>query len=389
MLGWQASTTTLTPLICPHLTGNSQPGIGAAPAPGADEQVGDAGLAQPRIELVDLAGDLRAAGGIEGRRLDVDDVADDLGDPVAQHPVAVAKGGLAQAVVQIHLDQLVLHDQGADLQQAELGGEHVRAVEAHRELGLDRAVHRLAAQPQQVAHDAGQRKDLAFQDVGEIDDARAVEAHPVVDGIVLPRIGGGQVFQDAVLFRLVQAVLDQVLVLLQEGDRGLAAHGDGVKVALGKLEHVLDRGELRQDAGERRGEAQGDAAVDDGLAQAQGDVDHPVLGLGLADGIIIVGAGHAGKVGIEAFRVRPAHHRLDDHGHLFVLHAVGRAGDVGLGLAEERRRIDELDGVDQVEEADIVAVLVVGQHLGGIDAGERLVEGILQQARGADGQGRP
>ncbi|MBU2622193.1 MAG: hypothetical protein KKD92_07750, partial [Proteobacteria bacterium] len=47
--------------------------------------------------------------------------------------------------------------------------------------------------------------------------------------------------------------------------RSHMAHGDGIKITLGKIEHVLDRSELRQDAGEGRCETQGNPAVDDGL----------------------------------------------------------------------------------------------------------------------------
>ena len=57
-----------------------------------------------------------------------------------------------------------------------------------------------------------------------------------------------------------------------------------------------------------------------------------------------------------------------------------------LAAAEEGGGVDQLDGVGQVAEAGVHVLVVVRDHLRGVDPGERLVEGVLQKARGAHRQ---
>ncbi len=95
-----------------------------------------------------------------------------------------------------------------------------------------------------------------------------------------------------------------------------------------------------------------------------------------------------GDVGVEAVAVPAADDLLDDHRHLLVRRgAAGRARG-RRARREEGRGVDELDRLDQPAEARLGVGLVVGDHLRGVDAGERLVERVLEQARGAHRQRR-
>ncbi len=80
------------------------------------------------------------------------------------------------------------------------------------------------------------------------------------------------------------------------------------------------------------------------------------------------------------------HDLLDDHRHLLVCAGAFGGADVALRIAEVGGRVDELDGLDQPEEARVRVGLVVGHHLRLVHARERAEQGVLQQARRADGQ---
>ncbi len=92
-------------------------------------------------------------------------------------------------------------------------------------------------------------------------------------------------------------------------------------------------------------------------------------------------AGHAGEVGVEACAVGRTDDALDDHRHLLLLQPVGRHLQVGLGPLGEGRGEHPLDGRDQLDQPRLRVRRGVGQHEGLVDAGERLVGRVLQQAR--------
>jgi hypothetical protein len=83
-----------------------------------------------------------------------------------------------------------------------------------------------------------------------------------------------------------------------------------------------------------------------------------------------------------------AHHLLHDHGHLLRPFRRAHGLAVCFGRGEEGGGVDELHRFGEPEEAVVGHVLVVGDHLGGIDPGERVGQGILQKGRGAHGQRR-
>ncbi len=101
-------------------------------------------------------------------------------------------------------------------------------------------------------------------------------------------------------------------------------------------------------------------------------------------GVEIVGAGDPRDARVEAVRRSLADHLLDDDRHLLVGDGPADGCRVGLGFGEEGGRVDEANGLDEAGEARVLLDLVVGDHLGAVDAGERVVESVLEQARGAD-----
>ncbi len=84
--------------------------------------------------------------------------------------------------------------------------------------------------------------------------------------------------------------------------------------------------------------------------------------------------------------VPPADDLLHDHRHLLFLDPVGGGLDVALGRPRVGRGVHQLDGVAQLVEAHPQVGVVVGQHVGGVDAGEGLELAVLQQRTRAHGQ---
>ncbi len=128
------------------------------------------------------------------------------------------------------------------------------------------------------------------------------------------------------------------------------------------------------------------AAVDDLLAEAERQVHDPVLRAGVSGRVEVPGARHAGDVGVEQIAVALPHDLLHDDGHLLLGVRLPGGAPVVARAAEEGRGVHELDRLGQLAEARVGVGLVVGDHLRGVDAGERLVHGVLEQARGAQGE---
>ncbi len=122
-----------------------------------------------------------------------------------------------------------------------------------------------------------------------------------------------------------------------------------------------------------RTEPQTRTAVDDRSPHPERHGHDPVLRAARAGGIEVVRARHAGEVGIEAPPVLGADDALDDHRHLLFLEAVGRHLQEGLGLLGEGRGVDALDRLDQLDQTLLRIRITVRQHVGAVNAGERLV----------------
>ena len=138
--------------------------------------------------------------------------------------------------------------------------------------------------------------------------------------------------------------------------------------------------------GVARAETLSDLAVHHHTAEPQRHRGDTVLRRHGTGRIEVVRAGHAGHVWVEAVAVRGPHQFLHDHRHLLFFRAVRSGPEVVLGVLAEGGCVHALDGRLQLGQAHAPSRVVVGQHVGLVDAGQRLILGVLEQARGADGQ---
>ena len=81
-----------------------------------------------------------------------------------------------------------------------------------------------------------------------------------------------------------------------------------------------------------------------------------------------------------------ADHFLDNDGHLLFAWIAAGCLDVVACFPEVRGSVNKLDGFSQSPETGIGIKLVVRDHLGPVNAGERPIEGIFQQAGRSDCQ---
>ena len=114
------------------------------------------------------------------------------------------------------------------------------------------------------------------------------------------------------------------------------------------------------------------SAVHDILAQAERQTHRTLLGLFIADGIIVERTGHSRNGRIEAVAILRSHHFLNDDGHFLLVDDIAGGLHVCLAVAIEYRSIDSLDSVAQHTE-HFVLVLQIGNHVGGVDTGKGLV----------------
>ena len=128
-------------------------------------------------------------------------------------------------------------------------------------------------------------------------------------------------------------------------------------------------------------ETQRAAAVDDQLAQSEGDVADPLFGRLVAYGVVVDRPSHARERGEEEPVLLRAAHLLDHDGHLLLGDQVLRRLHVGLRRREIDRGVDALDRLLQQTQLAVFVPLRIGNHIGRIDAGEGLVVRIFQLRR--------
>ena len=262
-------------------------------------------------------------------------------------------------------------------------GRPGRDRQVHRELDLDRRAHPALPLLHEGRQQVGERKPPLLQDRGEGHEPRPRAREPVVDGVVLGRVGRGDARQRAV--RLGGREVERLLA--HPAVRGPALEGKRPELALGRLQHVLDRGELEDVVRVARAEPDAHPALDDRAAHAERDRHHPVPRLHGRRGVEVVGAGHPGEVRVEPPAPRRPHDPLEDHRHLLLLQPVGGRPEVRLRVLREGRGVDALDRQDRPLDPLADAPGVVRQHQRVVDAGERLVLRVLEQARGAHREG--
>ena len=114
------------------------------------------------------------------------------------------------------------------------------------------------------------------------------------------------------------------------------------------------------------------------FAQTQCQGSYSLFSLFVAYGIVVERAQHTTEIRIIAVAILPAHHFLQNDSHLLLIYDIAGGSHIGFGILVEHRRIHTLDGTCQHLQHGIL-VFEIGNHIGGIDTGKRLVVGILQQ----------
>ena len=278
---------------------------------------------------------------------------------------------------------LGIHD-GTDLEEVEVAG--LVGMDVAGKLYLHGTAHCLHSVSHRHLQDFGQRDDTVLKHAVEGDDLATVLIHPVVEHLVVGVEGGGNVLQRAVCHGILHPYLEDVETIVHLEILAHMLQVEGIELGLGLAQSFLQLGGLEHLVGMVGTDAQGLTAIDDILAQSEGETGDALLRRLVADGIVVERAKHTAHRGIEAVTILLAHHLLQDHRHLLLVDDVARGGHICLGVAVEHGGIDSLDGTRQHLQ-HLVLVLQAGYHIGGIDAGKGLVVGILQQRTGADGDG--
>ena len=126
------------------------------------------------------------------------------------------------------------------------------------------------------------------------------------------------------------------------------------------------------------------ATIDNILAKAEGQRGDALLSGLVADGVVVQRTQHAGESGVVEVTVLLAYDFLEYDGHFLLVDDVLRGGHISLRVAVIDRGIDGLDGTGQLAQ-HLVLVVQIGNHIGGVDAGEGLIVTVLQQRRGTHG----
>ena len=136
-----------------------------------------------------------------------------------------------------------------------------------------------------------------------------------------------------------------------------------------------------------RTEAERLEALHHRLAETERHLGDAVLRLHVAERIEVVRGGGARERRVEAVAAAAADQPLDQHRHQLLLDPVGRGLEVVACGFKEGGGVDHLDRLEELGEPDVERGVVVGQHDGGVDAREGLVDRVLEDARRAYGDG--
>ena len=154
-------------------------------------------------------------------------------------------------------------------------------------------------------------------------------------------------------------------------------HVQSIELSLGFAQSLLQLGGLQDLCRMVRANSQGLTAIHDILAQSERQAGDTLLRRLIPYRIIVEGAKHATHVRIESVAIILSYHLLQDDRHLLLVDDIASSSHIRLGITIEHRGIHTLDGTSQHLE-HLILVLQIRYHIGGIDAGERLIMSILQ-----------
>jgi hypothetical protein len=198
-------------------------------------------------------------------------------------------------------------DERAHLEEAEVGGLG-GAAHAHGKLDFHGTAQCVGAEFLDVIEKLRQRENVVLEDGRKGDDARTGTAEAVADGVVVARIGGGDIVQRAVGLGIAKgkgcaradARSDVVRhgfggLWLTVGGREVKGHELGLRVA----QDIFNAGELDHVARITRTEGERLATVHHGATKAESDGGNAVVGLHGLGGIEVPRTHDAGEVRIK------------------------------------------------------------------------------------------
>src|ERR1019366_9170774 len=169
---------------------NSQPRVGRSPAAHSDQQVRRILLAKLSIEMGDALRHFGAAGAFKAVEVNHDRVAQVLQTAMSQHLRALAYQALRFHTFQANLFAAAGQHQRAQLKKAELGSFAGLPGEPNRKLDFHRTSHGVLTDAHKLIKDGGQGKHAVLEDGRETHNARAGAAQPVIDCVIVLRVGG-------------------------------------------------------------------------------------------------------------------------------------------------------------------------------------------------------
>ena len=314
--------------------------------------------------------------------LHIHHIGDILADAMAQGVVGTEQTVGIRYRPDILVEHLLgIHDR-TDLEEIEIAG--LVGMDIASKLNLHRSAHRLGTALHRHLHEFRQGYHIVLEHSGKGDELAAGFIHTVVDDLIVRVEGRGDVVETQVFYRILHAELEDIESVIHLEVIAHVLHVEGVELGLGIAQRHLCLGSLQHLMRMIRTDAEGLTAIHDILTQSEGKTGYTLLCLLIADRIIVERTEHATHRRIIAGAVVLAHHLLQDNRHLLLVDDVAGGCHVCLGIAIEYRGIHALDGTGEHLE-HLILIVEIRNHIGGIDAGERLIVGIFEQRTGTDG----
>ena len=205
-------------------------------------------------------------------------------------------------------------------------------------------------------------------------------SHQLVVWVVSRR----NVLQGAIFLGRLDIQLEDVETIVYLKILSHVSRVEGIELRLSLAQRLFQFTGLQDMMRMIRGHTQSLTAIYDVFTQSQSQRGNALLGLFVANGIIIQRAQHTTYLGIIVRTILLAHHFLQDNRHFFLIDQVASSRHVSLGIMIEHRCIHTLDGTSQHLEHHLL-VIKRWNHISRIDSGKRLVVRVFQQRTGTNG----
>ena len=364
--------------------GNAQPRVARTPSARTDEHVALAFVEELAIETLDFIGyQLVVGGGKIVACLHINHIANILHRTVTERVVGTHQALLVGNRREVFLEHLLRIDNRTNLQKIE---RCLVAFKIARKLDFNRSAHRLNTIFHRHLEQFGQRHHTVFQHAVERDDLATVAINAVAQNFVGNVVGRGNSRQRTVVFGLFHLEFQNIKALIDLEITTRVHHVKRIEMGLCLLQGEFQFTRLQDLLRMVGRHAQRLTAIDDVFSESERKVGNALLGLLVADGIVVERAQNAAEGRIVAVAVLQTGHFLQNHGHFFLVDDVRRGGHIGLRIAVEHRRIDALDGgFEHIEH--LVFVGKPRNHISGINACKWLIMSIFEQRTRPHGDG--